>query len=70
MQRADELYLKTPLQEISSAKGETTMPYALSELIFCVWCLPVTIFIIIPLVMLAGWWIKKLVSKENTTQTA
>jgi lipopolysaccharide biosynthesis regulator YciM len=46
------------------------MPYALSELIFCLWCLPVTVFIILPLAILAGWWIKKLVSKENTTQTA
>ncbi len=46
------------------------MSFALSELIFCVWCLPVTAFIIIPLVMLAGWGIKKLVGKENTTETA
>jgi uncharacterized membrane protein YfhO len=68
MQRAEELYLKTLPQEISSAKGE--MPYTLSELIFSVWCLPVTVFIILPLTILAGWWIKKLVGKENTTETA
>jgi hypothetical protein len=44
-------------------KGEMTMPYALSESIFCLWCLPVTVFIIVPLVMLAGWGIKNLVGK-------
>jgi hypothetical protein len=44
-------------------KGEMTMPYVLSESIFCLWCLPVTVFIIVPLAMLTGWWIKKLVGK-------
>ncbi len=39
------------------------MPYALSQSIFCLWCLPVTVFIIIPLAILVGWGIKNLVVK-------
>jgi hypothetical protein len=47
-------------------KGEMTMPYVLSASIFCLWCLPVAVFIILPLVMLAGWGIKKLVGKRTS----
>ncbi len=37
------------------------MPFELSEIIFCVWCLPVAVFIVLPLSMLVSWWMKKMV---------
>ena len=36
------------------------MPLELSEIIFCVWCLPVAGFIVLPLFMLVIWWVKKM----------
>jgi hypothetical protein len=59
------LYSRAFAGDFFKPKGEMTMPYALSEFVFCLWCLPVTVFIALPLAMLAVWGVKKLIVRPN-----
>ena len=36
------------------------MPSNFTELMVCMWCLPMTMFILLPLLILAGWSAKTL----------